>query len=163
MLKMRYATSESPKTSKSFTDANDVDSYNQRLMTEKEIWNLLIDKNVAKGLSNVFLVEDICGYRLLVMPYLFPLLGVLKSMEDYKEVYEPQIRAQIEVMWKDGWMHGDLVLRHVGLWDCGGEFKVQLFDFGNATGTKGDKDEYVEGKLTKLRNECEVEMKKNDV
>ena len=41
-------------------------------------------------------------------------------------------------------MHGDLVLRHVGLWDCGEELKVQLFDFGNA-----EEKDYVEGKLTK--------------
>ena len=162
MLKMRYATETSPKPSKSFTGSSSNKAvYNQRLLKEKHIWNCLIAKTDAKSfLSKVFLVEDICGYRLLVMPYLFPLLEVLKSVEDYKKVYEPQIRAQIEVMWKDGWMHGDLVLRHVGLWDCGGrEFKVQLFGFGNATGTKGDKQEYIENELTKLRNECEVHMK----
>ena len=92
MLKMRYATETSPKPSKSFTDSGDKTAYNKRLLKEMHIWNCLIAKTDAKSfLSKVFLVEDICGYRLLVMPYLFPLLEVLKSVEDYKKVYEPQI------------------------------------------------------------------------
>ena len=148
ILKMKFKGGVSPGD-------GDINSYNQLLLKEEYIWNLLIAKTILK----VFLVENICGYRLLVMPYLFPLLEVLKSVEDYEEVYEPQIRAQIEVMWKNGWVHGDLTLRHVGLWNCDGELKVQLFDFGNATGTKGDKQEYIENELTKLRNECEVHMK----
>ena len=77
MLKMRYSTASAPKPSSSFTD--NPDNYNRRLVKEMDIWNLLIAKT---SLSKVFLVENICGYRLLVMPYLFPLLDVLKSVEE---------------------------------------------------------------------------------
>ena len=126
ILKMKYIGGVSPGD-------GDIDSYNQLLLKEEYIWNLLIAKTILK----VFLVEPICGFRVLVMPYLFPLSRLLKSMEEYKDMYEPQIRAQIEVMWEGGWMHGDSSLRHVGLWKCGEQLKVQLFDFGHATRITG--------------------------
>ena len=123
-----------------------------------KIWNILL---LDTGLSKVFIVEEICGYRILVMPYLFPLTGkvknvpVVKGIADYEEKYEPQIKRQLELMWSKGWMHGDLKLRHVGLWKkSGGELVVQLFDFGNAEECgEGDMDVYIQGELQKLKDE----------
>ena len=177
MLKLRYSVKGLPRqtnsyreTLKSVSARSDFDTtppnaeeitianalYVKRLENELTIWNLLSSKS---RLPKAFIVEDICGYRLLVMPYLFPLTEwVKKNKNDYVDNFEEQIKAQVEFMWNKGWVHGDLELRHVGLWSKSvGKSKprvmtVQLFDFGNARrkGEKDTKETCVDGELDKL-------------
>ena len=173
ILKMRNRTDSIPKESYSLRENDNLEMYLLRLAREMEIWNILIQARSAKKgrLPKVFIVDKLCGYGLLVMLYLFPLMGmvdheyVVKDTGDYVSNYETQIKAQLQAMWQEGFKHGDLLLRHVGLWKGDdGKHVVQLFDFGNAVPVEStdDMDNYIEKELKKLKEEFKVERREGD-
>ena len=123
------------------------------LQAELKVWNLFTQHN--KSLKQPFIKQN-NTLQALVMPYLFPLEKHLKSLgevwKNWEEVYLPQVKGQLRLLWKGGYIHRDLLLRHVGLWKHEEKVYVQLFDFGRMERVREGKDmnTYIIAEISRL-------------